>query len=100
MSRAGESSEAEIGYKLKVGDYVMLSLPDSKLTKSYRVVKTTRETAIASMGSSRPRYIRFPRYYYQPFKPLITKRNKDYESPNKWTVRVNDVGIKRRLGVK
>jgi len=95
MSRATKSDEALIGYKIKIGDYVVMKPPfSSKLEKAYRVTDVTSKQAICKVRDGKR--LKFPRYYHLPFLPIQSKPS-THTSPNKWIVRVNDTKIKRRL---
>lgn len=95
MSSAIESEDAPIGYKIKRGDYIIMTTPFNR-EKVYKVTKTDSHVAHVQLRGRRN--LRFNRYYYLPFIPLLrTGQVDEYESPNKWHVRINDTKIKKRL---
>lgn len=83
-----ESDKAEIGYKIKIGDWVVMtpSFIGGKST-GYRVTKVKRGQAICEIKGRDA--LKFPGYYTHGFQPLQKKTKPDYVSPNTWHVRVN-----------
>jgi len=80
-----QTDKAEVGYKIHVGDWIVLATPHGK--KAFRVTKTTVAKAICELKGRDA--LKFPRYYTLPFKPLEKKTKPNYKSTNTWHVRVN-----------
>lgn len=85
-----DAEVAPIGYKIMKGDWIVMELPDGSC-KHFKVTKTTGTKAIVDLKCRVAK--KFPRYYSIPFMPL-QRKNKEYDSPNKWYVKMNDVYTK------
>ena len=81
-----QADVADIGYKIKKGDWVVLVTPHGK--KAFSVTKTTTGKAICERKGRDA--MKFPRYYTAVFEPLEKKTKPGYKSPNTWQVRVNN----------
>ena len=89
-----ELDRADIGYKIKKGDYIVMTTAFG-MQKAFKVFKTTTTKAVVSTRQGRNN-MAFPRTYSIPFKPLERKHTK-YKSPNVWHVNVNTDLKKMRL---
>ena len=94
MSRARESDDADIGYKIQLGDYVIMTTPFN-ISKSFKVTHVDTNEAWCELSNRHK--MRFNRYYGLPFEPLNNQNNPEYRTTNKWHVRVNDTKIKKRF---
>ena len=81
---------APVGYKIMRGDWIVMELPDGTC-KHFKVSTVTGTKAIVKLKGRQAK--KFPRYYAVPFEPL-QRKNKEYDSPNKWYVKMNDVYVK------
>lgn len=86
MARWAETDVADIGYKIKRGDWVVMTTPFG-MSKAFRVTKTTIDKAICERDGRDA--MKFPRYFTSSFQPLEKKAKSRYSSPNTWSVRVN-----------
>ncbi len=93
MSRWEESIVADVGYKIKVGDYIVLTTPFN-MTKGYRVTSVTLNLARCELKGRHDMY--FPRIYSLPFDKVQSKPS-TYNTMNTWNVRVNDMYVKNRV---
>ena len=107
MSIYFKSDKARVGYKIKVGDHIIMKPRFSTAQQKevpFTVTEVTPKYAVVHFDKQpvKKRYNRtpwfFPRIYRKPFE-RIQRKNSKYVSRNEWFVRVNDTAVKKRLKV-
>ena len=93
MSRGSESGKASIGYKAKIGDYVVATTPFG-MEKYYTITSVSIKLAVVKLEGRHD--LRFPRIYSLPYGPVLSKPKED-KSRMVWEMRVNDTATKRRF---
>ena len=97
MSRSRDSDDADIGYKIMLGDYIVMTTPFN-ISKSFKVTNVTSKEVWVELSNRHK--MRFLRYYALPFEPLNNNNNPMYRTTNVWSVRVNDTKVKKRFIAK